>query len=279
MPYEPEAAEPSGMPYQLDGSLTCSLTARTTGETYRVDIAIPSGAAPENGWPSILLLDGRGNFGTCVEAMRRMSRRSDATGVVPMAVIAISPARQDREIAIRRRDFGTRVGPDEEATGAHGFIEFLDGELFTAMREHAHLDPAARTLFGHSLAGYFTLWVLANRPEVFRAYAAISPSIWSDKAGLVDSLSALPRRDRRALVCIGEWEDELPPWQAVLPGSADVKARRAERQMVATAREVAELLSGKLGEDRTMFRLLPEEDHASIISAAIPRALRMASLG
>ena len=48
--------------------------------------------------------------------------------------------------------------------------------------------------------------------------------------------------------------------------------------MVDGARSLAAALAPHLGEENIVFRLLEEEDHASIVSAAVPRMLRMASL-
>ena len=246
----------------------------------RIDLLVPAGAPPAAGWPSIWLLDGAGCFGTCAEAMRRMSRRSDATGVVPQVVVGISAAdgARDTDRARRQRLFTTPRSDRPDAGGAEAFLRFLLEEVRPQVAGRAALDPAGGTLWGHSLAGYFTLWVLAHAPAAFRSYAAISPSVWWDRPLLEDGLARLQPAGPRALVCIGEWEDALPPWQAQAPGAADALARRQARQMVAGARDIAGLLARRLGEDRVQFRLLPEEDHASILSAAIPRMLRMASM-
>lgn len=246
----------------------------------RIDLLVPEGVPPAAGWPSVWLLDGAGCFGTCVEAMRRMSRRSDATGVVPHAIIGISAADAagDTDRARRQHLFTTPRVDRPGAGGAEGFLRFLLEEVRPQVARRASLDPAGGTLWGHSLAGYFTLWALTHAPAAFRTYAAISPSVWWDRALLEDGLARLRADGQRALICIGEWEDALPPWQARAPGAAHALARRQERQMVAGARNIAGLLAGVLGQARVQFRLLPEEDHASVLSAAIPRMLRMASL-
>ncbi|WP_347304250.1 alpha/beta hydrolase-fold protein [Croceibacterium sp. TMG7-5b_MA50] len=248
-------------------------TSQVVGE-YRIDLLVPEGPAPEGGWPSVWLLDGAGCFGTCVEAMRRMSRRSDATAVVPLVIVGISAADGDR--ARRQRVFTSPMADRPEAGGAEAFLRFLLEEVRPQVAARAPLDEGRTTLWGHSLAGYFTLWVLATHPRSFRNYAAISPSTWWDRPVLEAGLARAPG-DRRALVCIGEWEDALPPWQASAPDAASALARRQARQMVAGARDIAALLTGVLGEEHAQFRLLPEEDHASVLSAAVPRMLRMAS--
>jgi len=256
--------------YRLPGATSWLIGA------YRIDLLVPDGPAPADGWPSVWLLDGAGCFGTCAEAMRRMSRRSDATGVVPQVIVGLSAANGDR--AGRQHDYTTPRSERAEAGGAEPFLRFMLEQAQPEVARRVRLDGARRTLWGHSLAGYFALWVLAHAPDAFRTYAAISPSVWWDRPLLEDRLATVQPADRRVLVCIGEWEDALPPWQSKAPNAAEALARRQTRQMVAGARDIAGLLARTLGQERVQFRLLPEEDHASILSAAMPRMLRMASL-
>lgn len=264
-------------PFQLAGARSHVLAAACIDGRYRIDLAVPAGEAPAAGWPAVLLLDAEGSFATCVEAVRRMGRRQDATGAGPLAVIGVSALDAANAPALRRRDFTSRQDDHAESGGAPGFLRFLDKEVLALAANEAPLDPGRRTLFGHSLAGYFTLWVLANRPEAFRNYAAISPSIWWDRPALLAGLRRLDRRDRRALLLLGQWEDQIPPWQLAHPGVEEVRARRAGRRLLENAREVAMVLRQSLGDERARFELLADEDHASIVSAAVPRMLRMAS--
>lgn len=263
----------------MPGTESHILHARLTGDPYRIDIAIPAGPAPAQGWPSIFLLDAAGCFATCVEALWRMDRRPDATGVQPTAVVGISFSDRQPDSPRRQRDFTSAGGKGYEGGGARAFLDFLEKEAKPLVAQRVQLDPARQTLFGHSLAGYFALWVLANQPMAFRNYAAISPSIWWDRDGLFETISSLAVRDRRVFLCIGEWEGALPPWQLAAPGSDGVMARREGRRMIGNATELAERLEAVLGGNHVRFALLPDEDHVSIISTAIPRALRMASAG
>lgn len=248
---------------------------------YHIDIAWPDQPAPPAGWPSIWLLDAAGCFGTCVEALRRMSRRTDATGVSPMVVVGISAEGDAHDSARRHRDFTTPPpsphAPAREAGGAAEFLQFLDGEVMDRVGARVRVDRARRTLFGHSLAGYFTLWTLCQHPEVFRGVAAISPSIWWDPDRLLSSAPALAGCASRLLLAVGEWEGALPPWQQGLAGSEEALARRRTRRVIANARELGDELREILPPGHVDFALLADEDHASIVSAAIPRALRLAS--
>jgi len=266
--------------FMLDRTESFPAYCRRNGDEYRVFAAAPEGEPPADGWPVIYLLDATGSFATCVEALRRMSRRPDATGVSPAVIVGLS-ANTGYDVARRQRDY-TTVRPDTAASGEHGmadvFLDFLESEVKPAVAGRFAVDPSRQTLCGHSLAGYFVLWALVTRPQAFRNYAAISPSIWWDKEALLAGASGLRENAARAFLTVGEWEGELPPWQRNAPGSESVRARRKARGMVEGTGEVAARLESALGAGNVGFLLLPEEDHASIISTAMPRVLRFASL-
>lgn len=277
-----------------------------SGDEYCVDIYVPSGTAPAEGWPVILLLDATGCFSTCVEAMGRMARRGDATGVRQAIIAGIStPATAGNggyDVARRQRDFtsprpqepmvagkeghailpsrasGGQSGRDMPSGGAARFLDFIGRDVLPFIESLHPANPHNRTLLGHSLAGYFTLWALLSQPGLFRSYAAISPSLWWDWAGLTAALEDAPLSDQQVMIAVGEWEEALPPWHHGRPGSEDILSRRKQRRMIANAREIADRLARRLGHDQVRFHEMPEEDHASILSGAVVRMLRMASL-
>jgi predicted alpha/beta superfamily hydrolase len=266
-------------PFVLDRTQSVPVRSRRNGDVYRLFLAVPDGDPPAAGWPVLYLLDAAGSFATCVEALRRMARRPDATGVSPMVVVGLS-ADTGYDVGRRQRDY-TSARSDAPVQGEHGmagaFLDFLVYEIKPLVAHRIAVDPARQVLCGHSLAGYFVLWTLVNRPDAFGGYAAISPSIWWDKAALIEAAGGLGADAARAFVTVGEWEDEVPPWQQAAPGADQVRARRKARGMVAGAREIAVHLQASLGPANVTFSLLPEEDHASIISTAMPRILRFVS--
>lgn len=291
----PSAAGAEWPPLTWPGTQVRRLRA-ASGLEYRVTTWLPPGEPPEGGFPAIYVLDANALFGTFVEALRRSSRRFDATGIRPAAVIGI--AHDDALIAendLRQRDF--TAGPPVDGAvpapkaghvgGAPAFLSFIADELAPVLRRELPLAATRQTLFGHSLAGHFVLQALAMRPDAFRTWAAISPSIWWDEAGLRAALAATlaqggarAREDGgpRVFMAVGEWEDAVPPWQRDHPGHEQLVARRAARRMVASAQSLSADLSAWLGPERAVFRLFPEEDHASILMIAVQRVLRFASV-
>ena len=259
------------------------LRAAANGMAYRIGIWIPPGTPPPGGFPAVYLLDADALFGTFVEAIRRSSRRPDATGIGPAAVIGI--AHDDGQpVSARYRDYTTppaagQADVPDEAGGADAFLSFIADELVPGLQHELPLDASRRVLFGHSLAGYFVLHAMTTRPLAFGTYAAISPSIWWDESRLRSRLHRMSGSGARVFVAVGEREGEeregeVRPWQRRTPDLEARFQRRAARRMIANARALAGNLRKLLGDHDVAFHLFPEEDHASVLMIAVQRLLR-----
>ena len=245
---------------------------------YRLEVLLPQGERPSTGWPALLLLDGEGLVGTFAEAVQRLSRRSDATGVVPSAIIALTAESVDG-VDHRNRDFATARPdmPDEEADG-ETFRQFVEG-LVPVLAARHDLDPCRLALLGHSLAGYFALHMFGSPSSPFKQFAAISPSIWWDRERLNERIARCNASGRRAFLAIGEWEEAVPPWQVGHPLAQDALARRRSRRMIGNVQDMADALAAMMGEGSVVMRLFDDEDHASILTRCVAPVLRFLSEG
>ncbi|TSJ63774.1 alpha/beta hydrolase [Starkeya sp. 3C] len=253
------------------------------GKAWRIFLARPRGAAPAAGFPVVVMLDANAGFATFTEVMRRGAVRPQATGIGEAVIVGIGyPEGEDHRA---RRSFDYTAGPGaeggrggERATGGRdAFLAFIEDTLKLRIARELPVDPARYTLFGHSLAGWFTLDVMARDGHAFRNYVAVSPSIWWDEARLVAGLAAERAAPPRLAVMVGEWEQALSPWQAARPEAGEMAARRARRAMVDRARDYSARAAKELGPGaQVCFELMAGEDHASILPAAMARALRFA---
>ena len=261
-----------------------TIASSTTGATYRIYATQPEGMPPESGWPAIFLLDGEGLFGTVSEAIARLARRTDATGVTKAVAVAIC-ADPVAGVDVRRRDFGT---PSSDPHGAgpssttelqgEEFLQFLHTALVPALVEAMQLDGRKLSLYGHSLAGFSALNSFLSSASPFARFAAISPSIWWDREGLYARLDHADTGNRRIFLAAGEWEEALPPWQARTEQAESILARRQARRMIRNAREISERIVASSGPDTATFAFFEDEDHASIVSRSIAPALRFISM-
>lgn len=67
------------------------------------------------------------------------------------------------------------------------------------------VNRQSQMLFGHSLGGLFALWNYSQKP-LFRAFAAISPSIWWNNHAL---LQQTPKEQHPVFLAVGENEGEM----------------------------------------------------------------------
>lgn len=280
----PEKADHT--PYILSGCEMFRQRSVVSGLDYEIFVSVPDSEPPASGFPVIYVLDGNSDFVTVSEAVKRVSRRPQATGISPSIVVGIGyPDTESYNIDRRQFDL-TRQAPDEAAlpdasSGACGgqdaFVEFLRTQLQPHIEAVYPADPARRTLMGHSLAGYFVLDVLSRRPNMFSGYMSFSPSIWWDRAGLTQAVAAmggLLAKAPRLHISAGRWEQELAPWQSPASLSDRYHQVREARRMIDNAREFADAIRPVMGENAVKFEVGTDEDHSTIVPVMLCRALR-----
>ena len=169
---------------------------------------------------------------------------------------------------------------------AEGYHRFLTEELRPQIEAHFPVDGSDTILWGHSLSGLFTLYVLFNHPEAYRTYLVNSPSIkWNADAILKDEAKlkapiAGGKVAPRVLFTVGEFEDKLADHVKMHPGIT-----REQMQAMLTAYGVvtnAVALAGRLkaldapAALEIRSHVFAAETHLSVIPAAISRGLRFA---
>lgn len=234
------------------------------GRDYRVFIAKPTGEAPPEGFPVIYLLDGNSVFGTAVETSRLQAR---ALG--PVVIVAIGyPINTPFDGTRRYYDLTPKTDMDsiprrfdrELETGGRGeFLDFIVDRVRPLVEGRYPINHKKQTLFGHSLGGQFTLYVMFTRPELFQNYVAGSPSIWWNNRSLLKDMkgfAALPAKARSDIalkVIVGA--DEL--------GHIVLDARN---------------LITSLPSMRNYYEEVDDASHISVLPEAISSALRFALL-
>ncbi|KGJ05636.1 hypothetical protein SAMN04487972_105100 [Paracoccus halophilus] len=180
------------------------------GPGYRLFIATPRGRPPAAGWPVLYMLDGNAAFDFLTPGH---------LATVPGLMIVGIGYDTERQFAreLRTRDFTAPDGPGDGlrpdhvhegrvAGGAAIFHDRLTGPLRDAAEQGLPVDPARRTLWGHSFGGLFTLYALLARPGAFARYAAISPSIWWDEDLIRRVAQAAAPASLPLLVALGDRE-------------------------------------------------------------------------
>lgn len=100
---------------------------------------------------------------------------------------------------LRKHDFTPPFGRTPGATGgADAFLSALNDELIPFAEAHLPIEPDRRTLIGHSYAGLFATYALANAPDEFNGYLIMSPALWFD-GGKIFGVPILPSQNARTV--------------------------------------------------------------------------------
>jgi len=107
---------------------------------------------------------------------------ADTNFMPPLIVVAIANTDRNRDLTpshagVKHSD-GT-VEPVPTSGGADKFLDFIQTELVPEIEKRYSTHPY-RIFAGHSLGGLLAVYALINRPELFNACIATSPSLWWD---------------------------------------------------------------------------------------------------
>ena len=250
------------------------------GLDYRVQVAVPPGDAPAQGYATLMLLDGNAYFAAAAQAMRMLASyaapRPAGDSPPPLLIVGVGyPG--DAPLHGARRTWDFLPPPRDPSTleahrarlraapgGADAFLDFLLTELRPALHARYTLRPDWHTLAGHSLGGYFTLHALMQRPQAFQRYAAISPSLWWDGERLIDEMALAQPQRARVLLAVARNETPGFPDRsaAMLNGARRMRSVLAQRGVPAASLQYEEV---------------DDEDHLSMPFARMPSVLRFAA--
>ncbi|GAA2143150.1 alpha/beta hydrolase [Actinomadura napierensis] len=276
------AAHWSAGPVELPGAVRYTLvTGDGANDRWDVAVALPPAGARTEPLPVLYLLDGFLTFLTTAQIAQNLLAFS-LRQLRPVAIVGISPTTGDRGrlTARRPRDLtptsaapGYHLGETPYGTGGAGAMLDLIRHVIAPHVEAAHgLDPSDRGLAGFSLSGLFTCWALACRPEGFRRFLAVSPSLWWDDHLLLDRRRApfAVREASDVYLAVGEREDRPERSWPVMP--AAMLRSLAGLDMVADLAAFTERLR-EAEKVAVRSEVVPDEQHATVWPGAVTRGL------
>ncbi|WP_456638926.1 alpha/beta hydrolase [Bradyrhizobium sp. USDA 10063] len=260
------------------------------GRDYRIFVWQPDSVQSSEPLPVVYLLDGNGLFPIAAAALALQSRRTERTGVSPAIIVGIGyPTMHWIDAKRRTFDYTPPVRRDrlaplpgnrawDETGGADAFLDFIANDLVPALSAELAIDRDRTALFGHSFGGLLALYALLTRPQMVRSYISASPSIWfapDELKNRLKSFVAPARPRRRLLITVGSLEQgELSSNDA---DADDYGSWIRRNRMVDNAREFAAALTAAAGASLDVsFREFEDENHASVVPAAVSAALRFA---
>ncbi len=258
--------------YVLPQTETWKMTSKD-GQEFRIYVSRPEGEAPKEGYPVLYVLDGNALFTGFAEA-RRVQSVYDNEKIGKMIIVGIGHPGDKIYDGRRIYDFTADVQmpalkaqfKDYRSGGRDLFLSFLLNEVQPDIARRYKTHPYRQSLYGHSLGGLFSLYVLYTRPEAFHTIIAASPAIWWDDQRVLEEERAFvrrlekgpkPARISRLLLIAGEEEAEGPiTLDTILLGKR------------------MEALS-KYGV-RSQYEVFEEETHISVPARAVTPTLRHA---
>ena len=164
-----------------------------TPEARRLRLHVPAGRPPAQGWPLLVLLDG--NWVWPLDPL-------PATCAVLIPGHGGMPGSEPHTLARRALDFTPPAPhgglwpdprqPEWQCGGADAFLDALLGPMLDWAGTQTPLDPARRSLYGHSYGGLCALYALVRHPGQFTQTFCASPSLWWHDGHLETLLSRLP---------------------------------------------------------------------------------------
>ena len=296
-----EVSEPVPSGVVIPDSVEWNMASDISGQTYQIQLSLPLDYDSASiSYPAVYLLDSNGQFGMTTEIVRNLTYFDEhSPGLIVVGVgypvrqffnaiaprgLDLTPDHDDDweeqfttdNAALASRRGYPPIGPVSSG-GAAAFLDFLNQELIPFVESEYRIEPARRTLIGHSLGGLFALYTLLEQPDSFEHYLVISPSLWWGCGDELEICQAANAPDglilrREAELYEEGWSPSARVYLTV--GSAEQAVmiegptRLAERLV---ARDYRRL-------DWT-FEVLPNEWHMSIVPGAITTGLRWLYFG
>lgn len=282
-----------GVPVTIEGSSEHIITSSVTGETLRILVWVPPGEAPAGGYPVLYAFDGGKHFGHLSDSAEALVGRARFTGRTPAMVVGIGYPAGDYTLG--RRNFDLTPPSDHydmperpngkpwpKMGGGDLFLDTVEKDIKPFVRVHYPADPRRETLFGHSFGGLMVLRALFTRPDSYAGFVAASPSIWFNAKQILEDADAYlgaPKAGQRSpiplRISVGGGEQTPHQWEANGRGGNEARvAWLTSNRMVDNARDLAEDIRRRaVGDIALEFEVFPDEDHGSVVPAAIYRAL------
>jgi predicted alpha/beta superfamily hydrolase len=251
------------------------------GDTLEITVVPP--AAPISGQaPVLYVLDPLLTLDVVVGWSRVYSLYSEGA-VPPCLIVGIGyPTRNDNDYMARRiRDLtptqntGSEWRPPLGAGRGPQFLEAIAGEIMPYVEANYAASATDRTLIGWSLGGLFALTTLFRRPDLFKRYLVIGPSLWwdgrsifADEAAFAGSHGDLPAR---LFMAVGS-EEEKPDGGWLSEGFSD-EIIAWFRQVTNFRAFVRRLKARRYPGLRLDTVILPDEYHMTVYPAAVARGL------
>ncbi len=237
-----------------------TLQSKVLGQERAILVRTPRGYEQgSDRYPVLYMTDGDRLIGHTAATVQFLAEN----GRMPeMIVVGISNIDRNHDLTPTHTSFSEngREIPIPTSGGADKFLEFIETELIPLVESKYRVQPY-RVLAGHSFGGLFAMHAFTNKPDLFNAYIAVSPTLpWDHDLVVKGSEKLLKERaelDRTLFVTIGNEPGLQASFEQLKKVLGKSKAKGFE-----------------FGTEQWL-----DEDHGSIVMRAHDRGLRKVFAG
>ncbi len=172
-----------------------SIFSKILNEQRKIMICLPEEYKPGSDakYDVVYLLDGEMHF-DIFSYIYKFARNEK---LLPPLILVAIPNTYTTEGNMRDRDFLPEKTPENnKAGGANNFIDFFKNELIPFIDKKLSTS-GDNSLFGHSLGGLFTFYVLLKEPDLFSNYYCSDPAFpWNNRHIITMATESFKKTDK-----------------------------------------------------------------------------------
>lgn len=264
-----------------------SIVSEAVSETYRVQVALPTGYAlnQETKFRVVYVMDADFMFGMASEIAFLAETDFLAPTTEPVILVGVGYENPKVWAHRRTRDFSpsdsiddefldfteAMLGLPAESGGADNFLTFLETELHPMILERYRVAGETATLMSNSQAGVFGYYAFLKDSPLFDRYWIGSPAIFGKGTYLVDQLATRLEqgfdRPTRIYMSLGGLERT-----ASLNGIMPMEMH----QLSAESYDAIDATLGAVSDSNLLYRsdVFEGETHNGVVAPAMNRAYR-----
>ena len=235
-----------------------TVQSKFVGRKYTINIFFPKDYDKESKrYPAVYVLDAEYNFGCVAYITRRLIKNEDIPKVLLVGIAYDTDYEGFYEKRFRDSTPESRIH-GRNSGGAEQFTRFIEKELVPFVDQNYRTIPEERTIVGHSITGFYCVYVIFLHPGLFNRYIIISPSLWFSDG------------------IVFEYEEEFLSNHEDIDGSVYLAVGEDESQRMRDGSiNLSDTLSKKEYPNlRFQFSLVQEENHRSLFPYAFSRGMR-----
>jgi predicted alpha/beta superfamily hydrolase len=155
-----------------------AVKSKSVDRKYAINIFFPKDYDKESKrYPAVYVLDAEYNFGCVAYIARRLIKNEDIPKVLLVGIAYDTDYDDFYEKRFRDSTPESRIH-GRNSGGAEQFTQFIEKELVPFVNQNYRTIPGERTIVGHSITGFYCVYVLFRHPDLFNRFIIVSPSLW-----------------------------------------------------------------------------------------------------